>query len=255
MDRFIHTALNSLSNLRDSRVIQSQNLANQNTPGFRRDLQNEGKTHFLTHMNEATSAVALHLETGQHGFSQASGVLMQTNEPMDIAIADEGYFYINPGNGERALSRRGDLHQDANGTLINGAGEKILAPDMTEITLPPFRRVTVNDLGQIYIEPLTGEPGQTVLAGTIATVVPQEGLKLSKSEDGNIRTADGSPLPAPNQGARVVQGTLEGSNVNPVEELIASIETQRQFELGVRLVKTAQEMDESGSRLLRMPDA
>lgn len=255
MDRFVHTALNSLSNLRDSRVIQSQNLANQNTPGFRKDLQNEGKTHFLTHFNDATSAVALHLETGPHGFSQAAGTLMQTNEPMDLAIADKGYFYTMPANGEPALSRRGDLHQDANGVLLNGAGEKVLSNEMTEITLPPFRRMTVNDLGQIFIEPMTGEPGQTVLAATIATVVPADDLKLQKSADGNIRTVDGSPLPIPNQAARVVQGTLEGSNVNPVEELVASIETQRQFELGVRMIKTAQEMDEGGARLLRMPDA
>lgn len=254
MDGFIHTTLNSLNNLRDSRTIQAQNLANQNTPGFRKDLQNEGKTHFLQAMDAANSAVALHLETGVHGFSQAAGTLMQTNEPMDLAIADQGYFYIKPGNGETALSRRGDLHQDANGVLMNGAGEKVLSTDMQEIALPPFRRMTVNDLGQIFIEPMTGEPGKTVLAATIATVIPADDLQLQKSPDGNIRTADGTELPLPNQGARVVQGTLEGSNVNPVEELVASIETQRQFELGVRMIKTAQELDEGGARLMRLPD-
>ena len=255
MDRYIHTALNSLHNLRDSRVIQAQNLANQNTPGFRKDLENEGKTHFLQHLGDATTAVALHLETGPHGFSQDAGVLNQTNEPMDIAIADQGYFYVVPQNGEPALSRRGDLHQDVDGVLRNGAGEKMLSTDMEEIVVPPHRRMVVNDLGQIFIEPMTGAPGQTIQVATIATVVPAEDTQLQKKADGQIRMLNGEDLPEPNQGARVVQGMLEGSNVNPVEELISSIETQRQFELGVRMIRTAQELDEGGTRLLRLPDA
>ncbi|MCE8421829.1 flagellar biosynthesis protein FlgF, partial [Rhodovulum sulfidophilum] len=55
MDRLIHTALNSLANLRDTRVIQAQNLANQTVPGFRRDLTNEGDARFLKAMGAASA--------------------------------------------------------------------------------------------------------------------------------------------------------------------------------------------------------
>ena len=51
-----------------------------------------------------------------------------------------------------------------------------------------------------------------------------------------------------------MQGALEGSNVNATEELISSIELQRSFELNIRMISTAKEIDEAGSRLLRMPE-
>lgn len=51
-----------------------------------------------------------------------------------------------------------------------------------------------------------------------------------------------------------MQGTLEGSNVNPVEELLSSMEMQRQFELGMRMVMTAREIDEGGAQVLQAPE-
>ena len=51
-----------------------------------------------------------------------------------------------------------------------------------------------------------------------------------------------------------VQGTLEASNVNPVEELLSSMEMQRQFELGMRMVMTARDIDEGGARVLQAPE-
>ena len=60
--------------------------------------------------------------------------------------------------------------------------------------------------------------------------------------------------PRPDQTAKVAQGVLEGSNVNATEELIASIDLQRSFELNMRMISTAKEIDEAGSRLLRMPE-
>jgi flagellar basal-body rod protein FlgF len=55
------------------------------------------------------------------------------------------------------------------------------------------------------------------------------------------------------QGARIAQGFLESSNVNTVTELIANIEGQRQFEMSVKFIKTAKELDERTSQLMRMP--
>ena len=79
------------------------------------------------------------------------------------------------------------------------------------------------------------------------------GANLIKGEDGQIRPATG-PLPAPDQQAKVMQGALEGSNVNATEELISSIDLQRSFELNMRVVSTAKELDEAGTRLLAMPE-
>lgn len=252
MDRMIFTALNALHNMRDTRVVQAQNLANQNVPGFRADLPNEGSTSFLEAMGSETTR-AFQLEIGKSGFSDEAGFLSPTGEAMDIAIADQGYFYIQPESGEPALSRRGDLRQGADGVLRDGAGNALLDTALAPIALPPHRSVTINEVGEIWIEPVGGAPGATQLAATIATVIPDDTVRLSKSEDANIRNLDGD-LPPPNQGGKVLQGVLEGSNVNTINELIMQIDNQRSFEFGVQLVTTAKELDEAGARLLRMPE-
>ncbi|RHZ94332.1 flagellar biosynthesis protein FlgF [Cereibacter sphaeroides] len=251
MDRLIHTALNSLANLRDTRVIQAQNLANQTVPGFRRDLTNEGDARFLKAM-DAASARAFQTERGPHLFSSAPGLLNQTGEPMDVAIAEEGWFFVQPEGGEPALSRRGDLRLTADGRLLNGAGEAMLDPAMQPIELPPVRALIVDETGRILYEPQDGPPGQQVEGPLIATTIP-DGVTLRKDPDGQIRAGD-EPLPPPDQRARVLQGVLEGSNVNTMEELVSSIELQRTFELNLRMISSAKELDESGARLLRPPE-
>jgi len=167
MDRMIYTALNAISVLRDAQVTQAQNLANQSVPGYRRDLDNEGGTVFAR-LFGAETARAFRQETGPAGFSQESGRLNPTGEKMDIAIADAGYFHVQPETGAPALSRRGDLRADAEGTLRNGAGDALLDVNGDPIALPPYRDVVINELGEIHVTPADGAPGERVLAATIA---------------------------------------------------------------------------------------
>ncbi|PWR02570.1 flagellar biosynthesis protein FlgF [Meridianimarinicoccus roseus] len=252
MDRMIYTALNALAVRRDTKITQANNLANQTVPGFRRDLPNEGGTRFLQ-TDGIGSTRAFRVEDGPAGFSDEAGFLNPTGEALDVAIADEGYFYAQPQDGEPSLTRRGDLRVGADGILRNGAGDAMLDVNLAPQQVPPFRSMLINGLGEVRIEPMNGVPGETQLIGTLATVVPGKDVTLRKSLDGRIRVPDGA-LPPPNQQAEVLQGTLEGSNVNPVEELISSIEIQREFELGVRMMSTAKEMDEAGARLMRAPE-
>lgn len=252
MDRLVHTALNSIANLRDQRIASANNLANMNVPGFRRDLPNEGRAFTLT-ADGSLESRALQLETGPHAFSQTAGFLDQTGEAMDLALADKGYFYVKPDSGgEPALTRRADLRTLPDGQLVNGAGETMLDEGLRPIVLPPFRRMTVDDAGMIRIEPQDGAPGEEVAIARLATVVP-DGIALRKGPDGMIRQNEGG-VPAPDGRGRVLQGVREGSNVNPTEELISSIELQRSFEINLRMITTAKEIDEAGSRLMRMPE-
>lgn len=255
MDRMIYTALNALSNQRDQRVTQAQNLANQNVPGFRRDLNNEGEAYFAGALN--TEMVrAFQTETGPAGFSEESGPLQQTGSDLDVAVIDEGYFYVRPdGIGDPALSRRGDLRRTVDGTLANGAGDTILDTNMQPVQVPEYREIQITDIGEIWVAPIDADPNDPpVLVGTVATVIPDPEQQLLKGGDGQIRNVDGT-VPPPNQLAALKQGVLEGSNVNTVEELVNSIEMQRSFELGIRMVTTASKLDEAGERLLRSPDA
>lgn len=253
MDRFIHTALNALGNLRGTQTVSAQNLANQNVPGFRRDFIAEGAA-FMIPDDQGLSPRAFQMDRETAGFSTLSGFLDKTGEPLDIAVSGEGWIYVQPDTGgPPALSRRGDLQIGLDGALVNGAGEAVLSQGLAPIVLPPHRNIVIDELGRITVEPLDGAPGERLEVATIGTTLAQ-GAKLLKGEDGQIRPVTG-PLPPPDQGAKIAQGVLEGSNVNATEELIASIDLQRTFELNLKVVSAAKEIDEAGARLLRMPDA
>lgn len=252
MDRMIFTALTTLANARNEKVSQAQNLANMNTPGFRRDLQNNGGTAFLDTFNGLTTR-AFQMETGPAGFAQEPGPLQMTGQKMDVAIEDQGYFYILPENGEPALSRRGDLNRGADGFLRDGAGNQILDTNLVPINLPVFLDLVVTDVGDISITTPDGGPGQYVTVATLATVIPTPDQTMLKGLDGNIRLADGT-IPNPSQTASVLQGSLEGANVDAVSELIASMEMQREFEIGLKLISNAKDIDEGGERLMSAPE-
>lgn len=252
MDRMIYTALNAIAVARNEQVTGAQNLANQNVPGFRRDLPNDGGSWFLEQMNTMTTR-AFQVETGPAGFSEASGRLESTGQELDVAMADRGYFYVLPENGEPALSRRGDLRRDVDGILRNGAGEAMLNPDLEPVFIPEFSSLRITDIGEIFVVPLEDPNAAPELQGILATTVPDEELTLLKGLDGQIRDTEGA-VPEPNQMARVLQGTLEASNVNPVEELLSTMEIQRDFERGMRLVMTARQMDENAVRMLQAPE-
>lgn len=251
MDRLIYTALNALHNRRDHNVTQAQNLANMNVPGYRADLDNPGGTRFAEALDQA-SVRAFQLEKGPAGFSEDSGFLDKTDNILDVAIADQGYFFIQPDNGgPPALTRRGDLAVGNDGILRNGAGEEMLNAQMRPINVPPFRQIVVNEIGEIIIEPIDGAPGEQLNIGALATAIPPEGT-LQKGLDGHIRNKDGT-IPPVDQQAKVLQGTLERSNVNPIDELLATIENQRGFEFGMKMISETQKIDEAGTSLMQAP--
>lgn len=253
MDRLIHTVGNALTMTQDRLRITAQNLSNLSVPGFRRDLPAEGSTLFLQQLGGLQSR-AFQITAEGHGFSQDPGFMDRTGEPLDVAVADAGFLLAQPATGGPALTRRGDLRVDLQRQLVNGAGEAMLDTGLQPIVLPPFREVMIDEIGQISIVPADGQPGDLVQVATLASTIPEPGADLRKGEDGQIRLADGT-LPAINQQARILQGMLEKSNVDPTGELIASIDLQRGFELHMRMISEAKAMDEASSRLLRLPDA
>jgi flagellar basal-body rod protein FlgF len=122
--------------------------------------------------------------------------------------------------------------------------------NLQPIVIPPYRSIDFTQTGDIVIEPLNSEPGTREVVATLGLTLPTAPLK--KFPDGEIRYSDGSPIVA-NQDATVVNKYLEMSNVNLMEELVTSIEDQRVFEINLKLVKTAEDIDRGGSSLIRMP--
>lgn len=252
MDRMIHTALNSIKNLYDVRMSTAQNLSSVDIPGYRSDLPNDGGSAFVQALDQASARV-FNLETGKAGFSDIQGTPKHTGLKTDISIVSEGYFYVQPisPNAEIALSRRGDFGLSVDGFLVNGADEKVLDTNLQPIELPPFTDIMISNIGEISIEPFSGPPGQFVTSGVIG-LTSALNEKLTKHADTHIRRFDGT-VPDPDQRVTLAQGMLEASNVNTVNELVASLEMQRQFEMSVKFIKLAEDIDRGGAELMRLP--
>ena len=250
MDRLAQTALSAIRQMQDLKFDLAHNLANVNVPGFRRDLPNEGNAGFLETLDKA-SAKVLPLETDVRLFSSEMGRLENTGVETDVAVLNESYFYVRPKNGEIALSRRGDFSVDAANQLVNGAGDLILSDGLAPIVLPPFTSISITDIGEVLIQPPGAPIGELASAGFIGSTSSDLG-QLTKSLDGQIRKADGT-VPDPDQTGKFGQGFLESSNVNAIEELVKNLDMQRHFEINVKLIKKASDIDSAATKLMSLP--
>ena len=260
MDRMVQTALNSMKMLMENQAATAHNLSNLSTPGFKQDVVTDFSSIYLNRQEGLEPRIVAAREVGK--FSVEQGMLDNTKNPMDVAINGDGYFVVQPNNAEPAFSRRGDFSVNENGELLDGAGNKVLDAGMQPLVIPAFREINITAQGEILIQPIAAAPGELpVNAGTIATYVPQEGDLLKKSLDGKIRfdpnvnedgTIEQIPI-EPNQQAKLAVGFLEKSNVNAVEEMVNTIDQMRKFEMHVKLIQMAEELDQAGTSLLRIP--
>ena len=260
MDRMVQTALNSMKMLMENQVATAHNLSNLSTPGFKQDVVTDFSSIYLNRQEGLEPRIVAAREVGK--FSVEQGMLDNTKNPMDVAINGDGYFVIQPINADPAFSRRGDFSVNENGELLDGAGNKVLDAGMQPLVIPAFREINITGQGEILIQPIAAAPGELpVNAGTIATYVPQEGDNLKKSLDGKIRfdpnvnedgTIEQIPI-EPNQQGKLAVGFLEKSNVNAVEEMVNTIDQMRKFEMHVKLIQMAEELDQAGTSLLRIP--
>ena len=249
MDRSIYTALNSMNILRDNQSVTAQNLANISVTGFQKDIQINFASVYLDRDKGIDPRVLALQEPG--GFDSTPGPIQQTGAPLDIAVDGAGYFIVKPANGQTALSRRGDFTVSADGTLRDGTGTQPLSVDLEPITIPPHRKISISGDGIIEIEPLNAPLGQTVRVGQLATTFGSE-VPLAKTIDGFVRPFDGS-IPEPDNRTILLSGFLEGSNVQSVDELVTGIDQSRSYEINVKFISTAQEIDEATASLMRMP--
>ena len=250
MDRLAQTALSAIRQMQDLKYDLAHNLANVNVPGFRRDLPNEGNAGFLQTLDQATAKVCL-WKLIFACFSSEMGRLENTGVETDIAVLNEGYFYIQPENGQVALSRRGDFSVDALNQLVNGVGDLVLSDGLAPIVLSPFTSISITDIGEVLVQQPGAPMSELTSAGFIGSTT-SELEQLTKALMGKLEKRDGT-VPAPDQTGKFGQGFLEASNVNAIEELVRNLDMQRQFEINVKLIKKASEIDSAGAKLMELP--
>ena len=251
MDKLIYTAFNTLNNIYDNRSVRAQNMANINVPGYRRDLGTKSVGSAFMSAENTFQARALAIRDDSNIFESNAGTLSQTGSDLDVAIRGPGYFVVK-GPGEPSLTRRGDLNVNGEGLLENGSRHLILDKNLQPIKIGAYRHILIADNGDIFVQPLGSEPGTKVLVGSIG-MTSAAGEQLKKFGDGEIRAANGG-VPLVDGVPTIVQKHVELSNVNITEELVNTIEDQRAYEVNIKLITSAQEADEAGASLMRMPN-
>ena len=253
MDASMWVAKTGLDAQQTRMNVISNNLANVNTTGFKRDRavfedllyqnvrQAGGQTSATTQ-----APTGLMLGTGVRVVAteklNMQGNMVNSQNPLDLAIAGDGHFQITQADGTTAYTRDGNFKVSATGQLVTSNG----APLQPAITIPATAAsVTIGRDGTVSVE-LQGGAGQQVLGQVLlARFMNPAGLQAAGQNMMLQTPASGAPQVAPPGTAGVgtlMQGTLEASNVNVVEEMVNMIETQRAYEINSKAISAVDGM-------------
>ena len=252
MDASMWVAKTGLDAQQTRMNVISNNLANVNTTGFKRDravfedmlYQNVKQAGGQTDAN-SQAPTGLMLGTGVRIVAteklHSQGNMVTTQNPLDLAISGDGYFQIAKGDGSLAYTRDGGFKISATGQLVTSSGA-LLQP---AITIPnTASSVTIGRDGTVSIELTTG--GAQVLGQIqIARFVNPSGLQSLGQNLMKDTPASGAPqvlAPGVAGAGSLLQGTLEASNVNVVEEMVNMIETQRAYEINSKAISAVDGM-------------
>ncbi|WP_076410891.1 flagellar basal-body rod protein FlgF [Shewanella sp. UCD-KL12] len=246
MDKLLYVAMSGAKQNMNSLAVRANNLANANTDGFKADMEQarsmqafgEGLPTRVFAMTESPSA------------DFTSGPIKTTGRDLDIAVKGDGWIAVQADDGGEAYTRSGSLSFDTTGVLRNDRGNAVMG-DAGPIVLPlPIDKIEIAQDGIISVRPLGSTAEVIEEVGRIKLVNPGN-QNLMRGSDGLFRQMTGENAPADPLVA-IESGAVEGSNVNAVDEMVNLIDIQRQFEMQVKMMKTAEEMDKASSSLMRV---
>ncbi|CAN5909666.1 flagellar basal-body rod protein FlgG [soil metagenome] len=261
MNAALRTAASGMMAQQTRTEVIANNLANVNTTGFKRSRAQFQDLLYQTVQStgvigspdaNTTAAIQVGRGTRLSGILRmsAQGSLEQTGRPLDVAIEGEGYFQVQLPNGTTAYTRDGGFQISDQGTLTTNGGD----PVVPGIHVPPEAvNVSISRTGVVsYVR----KEADTVELGRIeiARFANPTGLF---SQGGNLFTetaASGQAItgfPTDDGMGQLVQGSLEGSNVEVVQEMVDMITAQRAYELNSKTLKATDEMSQVANEIVR----
>ena len=210
--------------------ILSNNLANVNTPGFKKERMLFES--LLASVKNSTSPPgtptdAPVLAADRVITDYSPGPLKETGNPLDLAIEGDGFFVVNTPNGP-AYTRQGNFRRDQAGRIVTVDGYELQGTG-GPITITGGK-VDVDARGQVSVD------GAQV--GTLQIVDFPHPYALDKAGNGLFVPSDPQNTPQATTAARISQGFIEQSNVNTIQEMVELIETNRFFEMCSKAVKS-----------------
>ena len=248
MDRALFLAMSGAKQNMQAMQLRANNLANVSTTGFRADLAQARSMQ--AYGDGLPSRVFSMTERPGNNFQQGS--VITTGRDLDVTIQGDGWIAVQDKTGAEGLTRNGNLQIDQTGLLLNGNGHLVRGETGAPITLPvPVAKVEIGNDGTISVRP-QGAPADAMEIVDRIKLVRPNNQDLYKDVNGLFRAKDPNTAYDADANVKILTRALEGSNVNAVGEMTSLIELQRQFEMQVKMMSTAEDMDKSSDSLLRM---
>ncbi|KIA80379.1 flagellar basal-body rod protein FlgG [Chromobacterium amazonense] len=231
----------------------ANNLANVNTKGFKRDRMVFEDMFYqvdrqpgskVDDNNLSPSGVQLGNGTRLVGSQKVftEGNLTTTNQTLDVAIVGQGFLQVKMSNGETGYTRAGELQLNADGLVVNAQG----LPLEPEIKIPATAtKISISETGVVSVTEGSATTPTDVGQITLANFVNPTGL-LALGDNLFQETAASGNATTGNPGSdalgKLKQGSLEGSNVQVVEEMVDMIAAQRTYEMNTKVLSAADNM-------------
>jgi len=246
MDKLLYVAMTGAKENMNAISVRANNLANANTVGFKADLQ---QARAMQAFGDGLPTRVFSLtEMPSQNFD--SGELKITQNELDVAINGDGWLTVEDKDGNEAYTRAGNLKINELGILQTASGQNVLS-EGGPIELPlSLRKIEISQDGTVFVVPRGAPANALAEVGQIKLVNPDR-QDMFKGNDGLFRRKDQQNADI-DPTVKLISGAVEGSNVNAVAEMTYMINLQRQYELQVKMMKTAEDMDRQQNQLLRI---
>nr|WP_288256568.1 flagellar basal body rod protein FlgF [uncultured Pseudomonas sp.] len=245
MDKMLYVSMTGAQNNTLALRAHANNLANVSTSGFRRDFE---QARSMPLFGETYPARVFAMSE-RPATDFRPGSLQETGRDLDVAIGGKGWIAVQAPDGGEAYVRTASLNIDALGVLRTGNGLPVMG-NAGPIAVPPEQKVEIGQDGTISIRALGEDPNVLAEVDRIKLVNPDP-KSMEKGADGLIRVK-GRPEIEADATVQIISGFIEASNVSAVEEMTAMLSLSRQFELSVKMMRTAEDNSSAMARVLQI---
>ena len=243
IDRFAFTAMTGAKHAMGQLASTTHNMANLQTPGFREMLS----MFRAVPVDGASADSRAFVVDSTPGADWTPGSVSPTGNPLDVAIKDQGHFVVRRGDGQEAYTRSGKFHLDAQGFLVTTAGLNVLDDQGSEIQIPEGSEdIQILANGTVRVT-LPGQMFDTTVARLkLVNPMPHSLERLSDGLFGSTEELEAS------DDVNVLQGSIEGSNVNAAQAMVQMIAQNRLFDLNIRLIQAAEQNSKTAGTLMSL---
>ena len=247
MDKALYIAMTGGKHIERAQAVHANNMANAATNGFRADFEQARAMGVYYGDGLPSRSYAL---AENPGTDFAVGSLAETGNDLDISLDGKGWIAVQGSDGREAYTRAGALRTTALGQLQTADGHAVLG-ESGPLTIPQQEKIQISQDGTISVREQGQAPNALGQLGRIKLVNPKDS-QLQKGEDGLMYLRAGQPVLKPDENVRVKSGFVENSNVNVVDEFTSIIALARQFDMNLKLMRTAEENTSAATKLLQV---